>query len=45
MHTKENTMSIVIIATIATIAAVTIAALVLTALEIARDGYRQIPTR
>jgi hypothetical protein len=42
MHTKENTMSIVIIATIA---AVTIAALVLTALEIARDGYRQIPTR
>ena len=42
MHTKENTMSIVIIATIA---AITIAALVLTALEIARDGYRQIPTR
>jgi len=42
MHTKENNMSIVIIATIA---AITIAALVLTALEIARDGYRQIPTR
>lgn len=33
------------IAIIATIAAVTIAALVLTALEVARDGYRQIPTR
>ena len=42
MYTKENTMSIVIIATIA---AITIAALVLTALEVARDGYRRIPTR
>ena len=42
MQTKENTMSIIIIATIA---AITIAALVLTGIEIARDGYRQIPTR
>ena len=35
-------MSIVIIAAIA---AITIAALVLTGLEVARDGYRRIPTR
>lgn len=35
-------MSIVIIAAIAV---VTIAALVLTSIEIARDGYRRIPTR
>ena len=35
-------MSIVIIATIA---AVTVAALVLTSIEIARDGYRRIPTQ
>lgn len=42
MQTKENIMSIVIIAAIA---AVTIAALVLTAIEVSRDGYRRIPTR
>lgn len=42
MQTKEKTMSIIIIATVA---AVTIAALVLTSIEIARDGYRRIPTR
>ena len=42
MQTKEKTMSIVILATIA---AVAIAALVLTSIEVARDGYRRIPTR
>ncbi len=42
MQTKENTMSIVIIATIA---AITIAALVLTSIEVSRDGYRRLPNR
>ena len=42
MHTKEIPMSIVIIATVA---AISIAALVLTGVEVARDGYRRVPTR
>ena len=42
MHTKENTMSIVIIAAAITLA---IFATVSTAVEVTRDGYRRVPTR